>query len=324
MFPVCLEALKKAPLRSPAFVLTVGFTTRRSPMLIDAQLRTFPPMAFSMAQRSMPAEDYQRFAATRLYEITYLNEGLQIKGWLAVPPQETATMPAIIYNRGGSGPKAALTPLSAAATIGLCASWGFVAVASQYRGVGGSEGREEWGDGDARDSLALLQVLQQLSYVDMDRIGVIGGSRGGVVTFLMLKHSDAFRAAITYGAPTSLHDTPADSYIRQMLRPFLPPNADEAAELRKRSVVLWADQLCRTTPLLVLHGAGDRRVNPIDALKLGIALQEIHFPYRLIIYDNADHILSGQRQESNAQMRQWMERFVRDRAPLPRTGPFGA
>ncbi len=293
-------------------------------MLLDVQLSSFPPMAFSMAQRSMSPEDYARFRATRLYHITYRNEGLRIKGWLAVPPQETAQMPAIIYNRGGSGPKAALTPLSAAATIGLCASWGFVAIASQYRGVGGSEGREEWGDGDARDSLALLNVLAQLPYVDLDRLGVIGGSRGGVVTFLMLKETDVFRAAITYGAPTALYETPPNHYIRRMLQPFLPPNAPLEAELRKRSVVLWAEQLCPTTPLLVLHGAGDRRVDPIDALKLGIALQKIAFPYRLIIYDNADHILSGQRKESNAEMRRWMERFVRDRAPLPRTGPFGA
>jgi hypothetical protein len=42
------------------------------------------------------------------------------------------------------------------------------------------------------------------------------------------------------------------------------------------------------------------------------------------MYDNADHVLAGRRNESNDDIRWWVDHYVRDRAPLPRTGPHGA
>lgn len=281
-------------------------------MLLEAVPTPWPAMALSVAQRTISVEEYNRFLSSTLYEITYQNEGLKIKGWLAIPPQEETHMPAIIYNRGGSGPKAALTPVSAAATIGLCASWGYVAIASQYRGVGGSDGKEEWGDGDVRDALALLNVLDSLPYVDHNRIGVIGGSRGGVVTFLMLRKTNRFRAAITYGAPTALHETQENSPLRKTILPFLPQNADVEEELRKRSAVLWADQLPFSTPIFLLHGTKDKVVDPMDSLKLALKLQSLQFPYRLLLYEHTGHVLAERRKESNQQMREWMDRFVKN------------
>jgi len=73
-----------------------------------------------------------------------------------------------------------------------------------------------------------------------------------------------------------------------------------------------------------LHGSGDRRVEPEHAYKLGRALQKTLHPYKLIIYDNADHVLAGRRDESNADMRAWVDMYVKSRAPLPRVGPHGA
>jgi len=73
-----------------------------------------------------------------------------------------------------------------------------------------------------------------------------------------------------------------------------------------------------------LHGTGDRRVEAEHSLYLALELQRLEHPYKLIMYDNADHVLAGRRNESNADMRWWMDNYVRDRSPLPRTGPHGA
>ncbi|GBD06960.1 Dipeptidyl aminopeptidase 4 [bacterium HR21] len=278
----------------------------------------------SLFRRRLTAADFERFCAVRLFRIVYSSQGLRICGYLALPPNPEPRAPAIIFNRGGSGERAALTPRTAAATIGLFAAWGYLAVASQYRGVGGSEGAEEWGGADVDDALALIPLLERYPGVDPDRLGLVGGSRGGMMALQMLRRTCRFRAAITIGAPTMLHALPStDPLLRTLLR-FLPPGISPATAAAERSAVLWAEQLCKTTPLLVLHGTGDRRVSPEHALYLGLALQRTLHPYKLILYDNADHVLAGRWAESIADIRWWLDHYVRNRAPLPKVGPHGA
>lgn len=283
-----------------------------------------PAAARSLFRRRLPAEEFERFCRLRLFSITYWSSGLRIRGYLALPPHQDAAAPALIFNHGGSGPRSALTPYTATATLGLFATWGYIAVASQYRGIGGSEGQEEWGEGDVDDALALIPFLEQLPGVDPDRLGLVGGSRGGMMALLMLRRTTRFRAAVTIGAPTMLHALPpTDPLYRTLLR-FLPPGVPPSVAAFERSAVLWAEQLCKTTPLLVLHGTGDRRVDPEHALYLGLALQRTRHPYKLILYDNADHVLAGRWAESNADIRWWLDHYVRNRAALPKVGPHGA
>lgn len=283
-----------------------------------------PSSTTAMAERSMPKDDFSRFRNIRFYEITYLSDGLRIKGFLALPPAEEEKLPAIIFNRGGTGQRGTLNSTSASAVLCLYASWGYVAIASNYSGMGGSEGHEDWGGADVQDAMNLLPLLQSLKYVDNDRIGLIGGSRGGMIALQMLAQTSAFRAAVTFGAPTDLVNSQSVAYIRKIMEKFVPANADLVAEMIKRSAVKWADKLCPTTPLFIQHGTGDRQVEPENALKLALELQKNHHPYRLTMYENADHILSGRRKESNADIRFWMDTFVKNRSALPKTGPHGA
>ncbi len=283
-----------------------------------------PPSTRNIMRRRLSSQDAARFEQVQMFAITYWSEGLRIGGFLAMPPPATAPYPAVVFNRGGAGPRAALQPEGAFQYIGTIASWGYVVVASNYRGQGGSEGTEQWGDGDVRDALNVLPLLAQLGSVDTDRIGLVGGSRGGMMAFMMLRRTTAFRAAVTIGAPTMLHRCSPQSHIRRVFGRFLDPARDTEEQLRERSVLVWANELPRQTPLLILHGTGDRRVEPEQSLHLALELQRLHFPYKLILYDNADHILAGRRAESDRDIRWWLDHYVRDRAPLPKTGPHGA
>lgn len=292
--------------------------------LLASEPVPMPPSVRSIMRRRLSAEEFARFEQVQMFAITYWSEGLRIRGYLALPPPAQSPYPAVIFNRGGAGERGAMTPEGAFQYIGTIASWGYVVAASNYRGQGGSEGTEEWGAGDVRDAMNLLPLLEQLGYVDTDRIGLVGGSRGGMVAFMMLRRTRAFRAAVTIGAPTMLHRCHPQSHIRKVFSRFLDPTRDIEEQLRERSVIVWAHELPRTTPLLILHGTGDRRVEPEQSLHLALELQRLHFPYKLILYDNADHILAGRRTESDRDIRWWLDHYVRDRAPLPRTGPHGA
>ncbi|MBL7997154.1 MAG: alpha/beta fold hydrolase [Candidatus Kapabacteria bacterium] len=299
-------------------------------MTPDGTLLSSAPVAMpaairNMMKRAMSATDFAAFSAVQMFHITYASEGLTIHGYMALPPANaTGVYPAILFNRGGAGERGALTDDGAFLYAGVYASWGYVVLASNYRGQGGSTGAEEWGAGDVRDAENLIPLLQSLGYVDMERVGLIGGSRGGMMAYMMLRRSQSFRAAATIGAPSMLHLIDHHAHIRKTFDRFVHYSPDIQRDLRERSAVAWAHELPRTTPLLMQHGTGDRRVDALHSLTLATELQRLHHPYKLIMYDNADHILAGRREEGNADLRWWMDHYVRDRAPLPKTGPHGA
>lgn len=293
--------------------------------LLDSAPVAMPPSIRNVMRRAMSEADFAAFQAVQMFSISYLSEGLRIKGYLALPPANpTGVYPGIIFNRGGTGERGALSAEGAFSYAGVYASWGYVCLASNYRGQGGSEGNEEWGAGDLLDAMNLYPLMQSLGYVDMNRVGLIGGSRGGMMAYMMLRRMQEFRAAVTIGAPSMLHRIDPHTYIRKTFARFIAPSANVREELEQRSALAWANQLCKTTPLLLLHGTGDRRVAPEHSLMLATELQQCLHPYKLIMYDNADHILAGRREEGNIDIRWWMDTYVRDGAPLPKVGPHGA
>src|SRR5512139_2559246 len=128
-------------------------------------------------------------------EIEYASDGLRVVGYVA-KPEAPGTWPALIFNRGGNREFGALDDGRAVKRLGSYASWGYVVVASQYRGNAGGEGREEFGGKDVNDVLNLLPLLDAMPEVDRGRIGMIGWSRGGMMTYLALARSDRIRAAV--------------------------------------------------------------------------------------------------------------------------------
>ena len=101
-----------------------------------------------------------------LFSITYLSDGLRVKGYLALPRSAQGALPSVIYNRGGNRDFGALTDVRAMFTCGLIASWGYCAVASQYRGNAGGDGQEEFGGVEVNDILNLIPLLENHSKAD--------------------------------------------------------------------------------------------------------------------------------------------------------------
>src|SRR4030095_14955865 len=83
-------------------------------------------------------------------------------------------------------------------------SSGFVVIGSQYRGNDGGEGREEFGGADVCDVLHLIPLARALGYVDMHNVFMLGWSRGGMMTYLALKHEIPVNAVAVGGGLTDL------------------------------------------------------------------------------------------------------------------------
>ena len=273
---------------------------------------------------SMPEVD-SVLAAVKVYRITYLSDGLKVKGFLA-EPTKPGRYPSIIYNRGGNREFGKINAGQLLFYVVNMARWGYVVVASQYRGNDGGEGQEEFGGADVNDVLNLLPVLEQVPSADTARIGMFGGSRGGLMTYLALTRTNRIKAAVVLAGMTDAVRSVAErpemgTKVYAEVIPGYGTNPDSV--LATRSPVQWAGRLCPTTPILLLHGTADWRVSPRDAMDMADRLYALKRPFRMDLFEGGDHGLSEFRFEANQTTRDFLDRYVRDGSPWPSMEPHG-
>ena len=259
------------------------------------------------------------------FRITYLSDGLKVTGYIA-QPKANGKYPCIISNRGGNRDFGAWDPWSIVYFLGRIASWNYVVVASQYRGVDGGEGIEEFGGKDVDDVLNLIPAMAQLPFADTSKIGIEGGSRGGMMTYLALKKSCKFKAAVVVaGAANAFIDIKSRPDMETEVYSELIPNykANKENELKARSAVFWADKMCKTTPLLIMQGSSDWRVQPMEAIELVQKLYESKHPVRFILYEGADHGIREFKFHSFSEEKRHFDNYLRDGNKLPNMEPHG-
>lgn len=313
-------ALALAP---PALGVECGDVVERHAVTVDdAALAA----AFGAARRDeMRRRLAQATTGVVVEGITYVSEGLRVKGYLARPATGSG-LPCVIFNRGGNRDFGALDDVRASLLLGPMAARGYVVVASQYRGVAGGEGTEEFGGREIADVLNLVPLLEKEPRADASRIGIFGWSRGGLMTYLALARSDRFAAAVVGAGITDSFDLierrpeMGDRVYAELVPEW---DTDRRAALEARSPILWADALSKETPILLLHGSSDWRVDPTQALRMAAALYAIRQPFRFVFFEGGDHALSEHRAEVDRLVGEWLDRYVRDGEPWPSLEPHG-
>ncbi|UOQ69011.1 alpha/beta hydrolase family protein [Hymenobacter volaticus] len=266
----------------------------------------------------------QQLRSINFYRITYLSDGLQVTGYLA-EPKEKGTYPCIISNRGGNREYAQWDTVQLAYTLGRMATWKYVVIASQYRGNDDGEGKEELGGKDIQDVLNLIPALSQVPNADTSRIGIEGGSRGGMMTYLALKNTSRFKAAaVNSGVANLVTHIKKRPDLESEYTELIPDyKTNKEAVLKARSAVFWADKMCKTTPLLIQHGSSDWRVPATEALELVQKLYACNHPTRFILYEGATHALREVGAQYFAEVKRHFDYYVREGKPLPRMEPHG-
>ncbi len=261
---------------------------------------------------------------TDFYAITYLSDGFKVNGYLSVP-KKTGKYPVVLFNRGGNREFGALNDRQIIRFLALVADWGYICIASQYRGNGGSEGTEEFGGRDVNDVLNLIPCVSHIEKADTSRIGMWGWSRGGMMTYLALTKTNRIKAAV-------IGSGMADAFIQTSKRPEMDSVFAELAPgywhnrdsvLKTRSAVYWADKLCPTTPLLLLAGTADWRVSPDEQLEMVQKLYEVKHPFRFQLFEGGDHGLSEHFDEVNHAAKIFLDTYVRDKQVFPSLEPHG-
>jgi dipeptidyl aminopeptidase/acylaminoacyl peptidase len=256
-------------------------------------------------------EQRRAYKGFECYRIRYVSDGLKVVGYIWKPAHAPGTkMPLVIFNRGGNRERSKLTPWMAGGFYDFVSA-GFVVIASQYRGVDGGEGTEEYGGSDVHDVLSLFPLARGLGYIDMENVFMCGNSRGGMMTYLALKAGAPVRAAAVTSGVANVEGNAADhpELIETVYRQLIPDfelRREEA--MRERSAVYWADRV--NVPLLLMHGSADQQVSSARTLELAQKLQALGKTYELVIYAGDDHGLSRNRADRDRQVLAWFRRHM--------------
>jgi len=283
---------------------------------IDGIIRKREPVTLGSAGFAAVKQLYSKeiIETTTVEKITYLSDGLNINGYIA-RPKEKGVYPVLIWNRGGCEEKGALDDLRAYLILASTASWGYVVLATQYRGNMGSEGVEDWGGDDLNDALNMIEAAENLPECDTGRIAVEGASRGGMTTYRALLRYDQFKCAIVHAGIT---DVPALIKARPGFERFISDRyshlseEQKAAELKAISAVHFADRLPKNIPILIMHGTDDTVVPVEQSEALAVELRRHNLPHRLILLEGGTHVAfkDGTYREIDRHRRAWLGQYL--------------
>ena len=208
-------------------------------------------------------------------------------------PSGAGPFPAIVFNHGGVVPADPSDQTSRVTS--LAESSKYVVLATAYRGDIGSEGTLSLNTGDINDILAAIEYLKSKSYVDANRIGTFGESRGGANTLLVAERSQDLKAVVSWYPYTNI--TTYCLYIgtENCISLFggglgnnvsKPAGLDYAHLARIASAVNYADKI--TMPLQNSHGTADPIVPYSQSEEFNAAMTG-KTNYTFYPYDGADH-----------------------------------
>ena len=191
-----------------------------------------------------------------LEEITYLSDGLKVKGLMAEPITE-GNYEGIIYLRGGMQHIGMVRP----ARIAQFASQGFVVFAPYYRGNRGGEGRDEFAGADRQDAVNAVDVLKQNPKTNVEKIHLFAFSRGGIMALWTAILREDITSVVTWSGVSDIVFTYKERKdMRRMMKRVIggtPNNMPD--EYRNRTALFRVDEI--DSPILIIHGMIDENVS---------------------------------------------------------------
>jgi dipeptidyl aminopeptidase/acylaminoacyl peptidase len=252
-------------------------------------------------------------------KITYTSDKLKVKGYISYPLDKSKKYPCIIWNRGGLGNKGAIDSFTARGIFGQIASWGYVVIATQYRGNDGGEGQDEFGGDDVNDVLNLIPLAVEIENADTTKWGIEGWSRGGMMTYLALLKNPNFsvkdgyasgvRCAVLVGAISDFKSYVQSNENRIDIYKNLFSEKDFEKKLEERTVINFVDKL-PNIPYLIMHGKSDDTVPVEQSIKIAEKLDELDYEYKLVLFDEGDHFLKKHRKEVDEMRKKWYEKYL--------------
>ncbi|RUO26869.1 peptidase [Aliidiomarina minuta] len=259
-----------------------------------------------------PEEDFEHYRQTLdCQTFRYHSGDALVNGYVIRPKDADSELPVIIYNRGGNGNYGSVNMARMAGDLFPLAEEGFIVIGTQYRGTFEREPEyhDEFGGADVEDVTRLLELLPEIPNADMDRIGMLGTSRGAMQSYLALKDSSQVKALVTIaGNVDLLKDLETRPEMERVYEGRIPNyDTNKEDELRKRSAIHWISEINSDIPILLLHGEEDERVNARNSVAMAEELARLGREYKFVLYSNDGHDLSENKEVAFHEVIKWFD-----------------
>ena len=253
-----------------------------------------------LARQYRLREKLPREALAEIKAIRYKSsDGLEIPAYLALPKGVAAkNLPAIVVPHGGPWGRDFWGYNSFAQFF---ANRGYAVLMPNFRASTGygkkflDAGNRQWGDKMQDDITWGVKHLIAEGIADPKRVGIMGGSYGGYATLAGVTFTpDLYAAAVAIVAPSNLitlletippyWEAGRATFYKRMGDPNTP---EGKAQLMRQSPLTHADKI--KTPLLVVQGANDPRVNKRESDQIIIALRDRGYPIQYLVAPDEGH-----------------------------------
>jgi dipeptidyl aminopeptidase/acylaminoacyl peptidase len=273
-----VTALRRTSTRS-AEVVALDLTGGPATTLVPADLGRVDPSELAVAERREIASFDGRI--------------LDVYVWIPRVARLGSPGPCVVLAHGG--PDSQMRPELVPEAQAL-AEAGMVVVSPNYRGSSGygqafmDLDNMDWGGGDLKDLLAVVDALAARGEIDPARVGILGESFGGYLVLRAATHTpERWAAAVDlYGMPDLVQDYELTKdrfgpwYETEMGTPERSPEL-----FRDRSPLHALDRM--RAPLLVLQGENDTNVPRAESDLVVEALRRRGHPVEYVVYPNDGH-----------------------------------
>lgn len=236
-----------------------------------------------------------------MYLVTYLSQGLKVKGYLFIPNSDTQ-LPTMIYCRGGIK-QVGMVRVSKMVKL---ARHGWIVFAPVYRGNEAGEGKEDFAGEDRYDVIDAIPVVRSIPEAKPNKIALFGFSRGAMMAMRTAKVSDEIGSIVLWGGVSDLFLTYEErTDLRKMLKRVVGHPDKQPEVYIERSPVFWADQI--EQPIYIVHGTKDEQVSVEHAHRLIEILKRQRKMVKYSLYDGLGHVFPEKEDsEALADVFEWL------------------
>ena len=329
----------------PGNLIITGIATAGKTVVVQANAPRHPTELFKLDGNRLtrwtmhnPWLSEITFGNQRTYRFT-ANDGQEVEGVLIEPVGgiPAGGAPLIMNVHGGPEAHDSNGWQTAYSKPGhVAAGQGYAVFLPNYRGstaYGTAFSKQHQGnytDPEFRDLVDAKRALVADGIADADRVGVTGGSYGGYATAWSSTFNSAeFAAGVMFvGISNQISkfgtgDIPYEMYnVHSRAWPW-----DNWQKMLEVSPIYHVDKA--NTPLLIMHGAEDTRVDPGQSLELyrSLKIRKPDVPVRMVFYPGEGHgnQKAAARYDYNLRMMRWFDTYLKSgdrRAPLPAERPI--
>ena len=271
------------------------------------QTATYPPELYSVGLDGKGLRPLTTLNATALAGLdlpplesfSFLGAlGDSVQAWLLKPPGfDPGRKYPLIYIVHGGPQVPQLDSWSLRWNYQMFAARGYVVSAVNFHGSPGwgqqftNSISKHWGDYPFEDLMKGLDHLAALPYVDSTRMAAAGASYGGYLINWMQGHTDRFKVMVSHDGIFDLAS--AQGATEELWFPNHEfgeggmTNPETRAMLEKWSPSNFADRW--KTPMLVIHGQLDYRLELAEGLQAFTALKVRNLPAKFLYFPDEGH-----------------------------------